>query len=344
MTQSKSNSRNMSVETFRLLAMFFVIIPHLEYPNVSIDLVANARLLCRWVLPFFYIVSGYFFAEKCFRTKRVDSASVIDRLGWIFIVWNLIYIPIFFMADYADASSFLKLITSPGFIFLGDASHLWFISSLLFGYLFVSFCYRNNATILLAVISVISVLIVLYAGSYYVLFDAGFNIVFNMPRHWLSVPFLYLGFLFFQKGRPGWQTSAALLVFGVVLQVIEARFLAGYGMPAYKHQFLIGSIPFGIGVAGLALSDLKYLQHPLLGRWGSEYSLGIYVFHPWIGHFVALLVDKFLPAWSVSPVWQASLPITLFILSLIVLVAIHRYLPAGFNFLFGKHAPVKEAA
>jgi surface polysaccharide O-acyltransferase-like enzyme len=336
--------RNLSVETFRLLAMFFVIIPHLQYPNVSREWVSGARLMCRWVLPFFFTISGYYFAEKSAKIKKVDAASVLDRLAWIFIVWILIYMPISIMSDQPDLASFLKMLTSPSFVFLGTIDHLWFISSLFFGYLFVAFCYRNNAEILLAVTSVIGLVLVLLSGSYEI-FNLGFKLGFAMPRQWLSVPFLYLGFLFFQKGRPNWWVSLLMIVFGAGLQLVEARFLYdAYGLSAYKHQFLLGSIPFGVGMAGLALSDLKYLQHPLLGKWGSEYSLGIYLIHPLIGYFLSMLVYQYIPDLSVNPVWQASLPVILFTLSLFLLIAIHRYFPAGYNFLLGKRASAKEVA
>ena len=335
--------RNLSVETFRLFAMFFVIIPHLQYPNIPRDWVAGPRLMCRWILPFFYVLSGYFFAEKSFRTKRVDASSVIDRLAWIFIVWNLIYLPIFILSEGLDFAGVLKLVTSPNYIFLGNSDHLWFISSLLFGYLFVAFCYRRKAMVLLAVVSVLEIALALFSGAYEI-FDLGFKLSFSMPRQWLSVPFLYLGFLFYHKGRPNWQLSSFLIVFGVALQFAEARFLYNfYELSAYKHQFLVGSIPFGIGMAGLALSDLKYLQHPLLGKWGSEYSLGIYLLHPLIGYFLSLLAFKINPAINASPVWQASLPVTLFILSLLALSAIQRHLPTGFDFLLGNRTPAKEA-
>ncbi|NJK98229.1 MAG: acyltransferase family protein [Bacteroidales bacterium] len=50
--------RNQTIDLFRLLAAFCVICIHVNYTsyNSAIDIL---RLLTRWAVPYFFIVSGY---------------------------------------------------------------------------------------------------------------------------------------------------------------------------------------------------------------------------------------------------------------------------------------------
>ena len=339
MTQIKNNSRNESVDAFRLFAAFFVIVIHLEYPNIPRDVVVAARLVSRWAVPFFFIISGYFLALKREKNKSLDVQATIERLAWIFLVWIVIYFPLEIHDDNLNASKLLDLLTTPMFIFAGNYYHLWFIPSLLFGYLFVSICYNYNAKYLLPVMSLISLAIALFAGGYR-LFALNFNLSFIIPRFWLCIPFLYIGFLIYQKGRPSWQVSAFLAVFGAALQFFEGKLIYAYfGISAYKIQFTAGTVIFAYGMACLALSDLKFLQHPLLSKWGRDYSLGIYLIHPLINFIVGGLAYMLVPVVAMNKVWQAALPITVLFLSLAALIAMNRYKPAVFNFLLGIRAP-----
>ncbi len=330
-----NSNRNQSIDAFRLLAALCVVILHVEYPNAPRDLAVGLRLLSRWAIPFFFIVSGYFLALKYSKTKQLNVLPNVERLIWIFLLWVLIYAP--FVVYYHDLTTLLKLIATPTFIYFGLFLHLWFLPSLLFGTLFVAFCYHYNARILLPIISILSVGMALISGAYKIV-DLGFPLDYNIARTWLSIPFLYVGFLLFQYGRPNKWVSMFLIVFGAGLQVFEARFLYNqFQFSAYDHQFLIGTIPFAIGMAGLALNDLKFLQHPLLSKWGRDYSLGIYLIHPAIAFIVTPFIFRVAPNLSHSGVWQIVFPAVVFFIALIIFNLIHKYFPKGFNILLGTH-------
>jgi hypothetical protein len=172
----------------------------------------------------------------------------------------------------------------------------------------------------------------------YNIFNLGFPLDYGIARTWLSIPFLYIGFLLFQKGHPNWRVSILLIIFGAGLQVFEAKLLYDqFQFSAYQHQFLIGTIPFAVGMTGLALNDLKFLGHPLLGKWGSEYSLGIYLIHPAMIFIISPLILRFTPSLGKLVAWQISFPVVMLFISLAVLNLIQRYLPKGFYVLFGAH-------
>jgi surface polysaccharide O-acyltransferase-like enzyme len=330
----KNQSRNQSVDTFRLLAAFGIIILHVEYPNVPHEIAIGLRLISRWAIPFFFIFSGYFLAANKAKTERLNVQPAVERLIWVFLIWSFIYA--FVVIDQHDINTSIKRIISPDFIVFGNFVHLWFIPALIYGYLFVAFCFNFNLKRLLMILSVVAIVVALFSGAYAVV-DLHIPFDYDAARNWLSIPFLYIGSLLYEKGHPSWRISMLLIVFGAGLQVFEARFLYDkFGFSPYEHQFLIGTIPFAIGMAGLALSDLKLLKHPLLGNWGKEYSLGIYLIHPLLVFLTFKFMGFFVPGLLSNPIWQLFFPLFLLFMAIFVLGLIYRYFPLGFNVLFGR--------
>jgi peptidoglycan/LPS O-acetylase OafA/YrhL len=134
--------------------------------------------------------------------------------------------------------------------------------------------------------------------------------------------------------------SVILIVLGVVLQIFEARFLYDrYAVSAYDHEFLFGTIPFAIGMAGLALNDLKWTRYPIFSNWGRDYSLGIYLIHPLVIYISAKGVSWIMPALGDNPIWQGGLPLLVLALCLLILGVMRRFLPTWFDFLYGRHRP-----
>lgn len=331
----KASDRNQSVDTFRLLAALCVIVLHLEYPSLPSSIVIGIRLLSRWAIPFFFIVSGYYFAVQNAEARQLNIQQMAGRLIWVFLLWSIIYAPV--VADQHDLKAMFQRFFSPTFIYSGDFLHLWFISSLVFGYLFIAFCYQFNIKYVLTFSSIIFVLIALLAEPYPIL-KFGFSLNFDLARHWLSIPFLWMGFYFYKKGFPSWWVSIILIVAGAAIQMIEARFIYHqFGLSAYDHEFLIGTIPFAIGMVGLALNNLEWLQWPILSRWGKEYSLGIYLIHLLVIYSISKWITPLLPGISKTIIWQATLPFLVLCLCILLLEAIYRWFPRFFNFLYGRH-------
>ncbi|MCE9645769.1 MAG: acyltransferase [Chloroflexi bacterium] len=326
--------RNQSVDAFRLLAALGVIILHVGYPNIPGEIAIGLRLMSRWAIPFFFIVSGYFLAVQNAKAGKLNIQPAIERLILVFLIWSFVY-AIVVAGQYGLAAS-LKRILSPFFIYFGNFTHLWFLPSLILGYWMVAFCYNLNLKWLLGIFAILAVILALLSGSY-----AGSGI--GLPADyvtggvWLSIPFLSIGFLLHQKGQPAWWASVILILIGAGMQVFEARFLYDrFGIPPYDHEFLIGTIPFGIGMAGLALSNLKFLGHPLISSWGRDYSLGIYLIHPITAIILNGLIRPFLPDLLEDPLWQISFPLVVLLVSIFLLGSLRRFFPTGFNVLLGK--------
>lgn len=67
---------------------------------------------------------------------------MVGLLIWIFLLWSVLYIPV--ILDYTIFKTVVQRFFDPSFIYFGDFLHLWFISSLVFGYLFIAFCNQLN--------------------------------------------------------------------------------------------------------------------------------------------------------------------------------------------------------
>src|SRR5262245_58513095 len=85
------SNRNNSIESVRYIAAFAVICIHFFYPkNKELTLVVNQW--ARFAVPFFFVVSGYFLAE---RLKNNDKPLVywryLKKIFFLYIAWQFIY-------------------------------------------------------------------------------------------------------------------------------------------------------------------------------------------------------------------------------------------------------------
>jgi surface polysaccharide O-acyltransferase-like enzyme len=332
------------VDTFRLLAVFFVVVVNTQYPNLPEHTVAWVKLALRWAIPFFFILNGYFLASRSERTKSLDIRAAVERLAWIFLVWNLIYLPLEIWGDGLNLRGVFDLLSAPLFLFTGSYHHLWLISSLLFGYLFIAILNHYNAKRILPIVSIVSLAIGLLGGGYQI-FKLGFVLGFNIPRFWLSIPFLYMGWLTYRGGYFAWWVAVLLIVFGAALQIFEAQVLYTYfWLPLDNRQFLLGTILLAYGMAWLALANVSVLWHPLLAKWGREYSLGIYLIHPLINIVLVYALLYAAPVVATNPILQALFPLVVFSLSTAAVIATGNYAPAVYNFLLGIRAPAQSSS
>src|SRR5574338_1082970 len=86
--------RNLSIDTLRLFAALEVIFLHVTFQQLPRLAAIGIRLQARWAVPFFFIISGYFLARRLAKPERKDAQAPVQRLIWIFILWNIIYFPV----------------------------------------------------------------------------------------------------------------------------------------------------------------------------------------------------------------------------------------------------------
>ena len=87
------NSRLASIETFRIISVFAVVCIHafpfrwVQGQEIAFYIINNA---CRFAVPFFFIVSGFFFGMKLNENIPVQSLlyRYLKRLLIIFGFWT----------------------------------------------------------------------------------------------------------------------------------------------------------------------------------------------------------------------------------------------------------------
>jgi surface polysaccharide O-acyltransferase-like enzyme len=311
-------SRTIGLDAFRLLAALSIISLHVgDYEGLPKTVAIAIRLGGRWAVPFFFMITGYFLAPHMLNNPNKVAAQSVKAF-WVFVVATICLIPLS-LADKGVLQT-IKNLATLSVITDGSYFHLWFLSSLAVG-LFVFFAFQ--------LYQMSRAMTTLVAGSVFcLLLDAyypGSHPLGGFARYLLCFPFIYAGMVIRLKGfRPSVAVSLAACFLGCVLQGGEALLLWKYLKKSpLDYDFLVGTIPYAIGVFLLALA-LSENPSPHWGRlavYGRRYSLGIYVFHP---YFLHLLREH----WPGSP-WLHSICVVplVFCLSLLFLIGVFRILP-----------------
>ncbi|MGH8161076.1 MAG: acyltransferase [Gammaproteobacteria bacterium] len=325
-----AEARNSTVDLFRVFAIFGVIVVHTspiatDAFNGSANHLANAVISGsgRLAVPFFFVVSGYFFGRKIRGgTEPLGLFTrYAKRLFRIWVLWSLIYLAIplrigqWFHDGYGPAviHQFENMAAHPLLPFwVGGEGHLWFLMALIMALGIAAVCERLRARPLFYALAVALYVFGLVAGLYG-----------NMPVG-LHVPF---------DTRNGPFMSALLVACGYWIagtrrniNPIAALALAALGWAGFEAELyfipLVSSayppiIDYGLftPVFGLGALLLARAKPHLGGRWwpriGAYYVLGIYVCH-------YVFVE---PAWSLhayfhSYAWEFAFPVVVFVLAL----------------------------
>ena len=308
--------RNLAVDTMRLIAIFCVLCLHTEPFNPDHMgygwrgwevLYLNITSACRFAVPFFFCISGYYWGRKIRSGQNPSAVSLamFQRVGTAFAAWSAFFLGIDYLKPvvaclfprFPGAKSFAapSIVRHPlQLLFEGTAHHLWFLPALLCA---LAVCWffivLRRDRLLLAVASVFFVLAVL--GRAYAQTAIGFSPrLYGISFDLRDGPFF--GTLFFATGyllsahrpRPQWRRwgmfllAAGLVLFRAEILLIPALFHA----PPLRVIFqdaVFGTYPMGLGATMLALAAPSWLSRPTLARWG-RFTLGIYCIHPIFVH------------------------------------------------------------
>jgi len=330
-----------SVDVFRVFAIVAVIVIHTTPFHAGVDPLGDQldtamilNQIARFAVPFFFVVSGYFWGRKVEQSGDCSATSVAmaKRIALLFVAWSMIYLIQWNLVDafsygpwgpikqiYWAASAAIQypVVT----LFQGTKGHLWFLSSLLtcLGISGVLVRSGNDGLLLPLAIALYGVGL---AGKAYGATPIGFDSGFEFRNG----PFMAL--LFFVTGyrmrhlrkQSRWLgVGLGLALFGTALHFAEIALLHRYWNVSLDQDYVVGTYPMGVGVAIMALSGVRQLGFPLVARIG-PFVLGVYAAH---FMFVDLLqpLDHLLTG---NVAWELVYVALVFLLSLGFAVTLSR--------------------
>jgi surface polysaccharide O-acyltransferase-like enzyme len=287
------NQKNRSIESIRYIAAFAVILIHYFYPkDKELTLIVNQW--ARFAVPFFFVVSGYFLAEKL---KKNDAPSVywgyFKKVLFLYIAWQFIYFinppygEIYIRGFYTAYSKKLHTVIDHNWeyiIFKGWSQHLWFFASLALTVAFF-FIFRLKRIYWMVGISFLLYIIGALTKAYaktaigIPVQSLGFPKDFNTNNliFFSAFPFS-LGVLFSAKEiRMGLAASFVILIVGYILHYTEVWYLGTLKLHQ-RIDYGFSTFLMGLGAFLVAKNHFKLLEVQFLSNLG-KFSLGIYAMH-----------------------------------------------------------------
>ncbi|SEK52419.1 Surface polysaccharide O-acyltransferase, integral membrane enzyme [Roseateles sp. YR242] len=274
-----SGSRLPGIDALRIFGAVLVVGLHVglfpEWPHALMEV---SRAMSRWVVPFFFLVMGFFIGQRALigPTALVTSG----RLLQITLVCTVLY-GVLNLLQLGLRGGVERMI-SPEFIVRGAWGHLWFMHAALAGLLLAAArpdWWQPRAA---------------WWGIGVVLLGcSGLDSMFAMGRidwptmfasRFLSgVAMVWLGIKLASVPREALARRwPVLLVAGLVLMVLQALAVRFKGGEPAEMQLHVGAVVLGVAALALGLALPASAGLERLAGWGRRYALGLYLLHPMI--------------------------------------------------------------
>lgn len=292
-----------SIECFRVLAIFTVILNHTYFvSNISqlfdgrFLIVLSGYLITEMGVPFFLITAGYFFRLSISADGNpvAQFRRYVSPLAWMLLVWMCIYIVTppnwpakvfhhgWWQPFYAEALKNLHLLAEKNIsLFLQGQRpvwHLWFLPALMCGLATLTLmatCRLERYVVPFIISLYVVVLTEEISGGYF----------FGFHRGWLSAAlFTATGWWLAERKQLSVAMACSLIVGGYAFALVEGTVMNAIFHDAqqamHRHHFL-GGIVLSIGIFTLAIAK------PTLGQFTpfpflAPFTLGVYLSHVFV--------------------------------------------------------------
>lgn len=274
------------IDAFRVSAIYIIIWAHCQFfdgikpeGGLATGIELGVNLLVRSSMQFFFIITGLFVGGKMVREPDKIFSIAWDyskKILLVFLIWSFIY-------ALEDPQSVLNLARKDpiSLLFGGTRIHLWFLMSIMLTIWVFAIWPLDKKGYSFLVFGGILFLIGLLSGSY-MMTPIGFNMHFNSRNAiFFSTVFFSIGVLISIKQlRLGMVWSWILYFAGGLLFAVESYILwANWNLLPIRHDYLLGSLPYGIGVFFLAYNAKRETGFDKKLAPYAKYVLGIYVAH-----------------------------------------------------------------
>jgi peptidoglycan/LPS O-acetylase OafA/YrhL len=323
-----SRPRNYGIDAFRLLSALPVIAAHAGKFDGTTHVIVS--LISKWSVPYFFLVLGYVLGKKSGATR---TSAAIQRIFLMFLVASILMIPLN-LVRIGPHKTLLYIFEH--FLINGTYFHLWYLDSLLIGLLVIRFTDRSNSRRLLPVVAVITLIVSLLFSSYWTLSTAFFG------RHLMVVPLLWFGMLLATR-IPSMRQSIALVLIGIAIEAVESWVqYAQFDREIWKCPFLIGTVPFAVGMFGIAANLRHSPVLESLGRLGGRYTGCIYITHVYVMALIAWVADATKVGQSTE--YRSLVVPLVFLVNLAALRIIDRVAPASIDVMLGDQSAIRRWA
>ncbi len=204
-TKNITFARNNSIDLFRYICALMVVIIHSTFwkdMGVFGDFLGN--VFPRLAVPFFFLVTGYFFIGNILKGKNV----LVKNLKHILIVyslWSILYYGMDFLygvvLNHGSVLDFLKVIPL-SFLITGSTMHFWYFPALMISLCLVALFNKLKIMRLLVPVSILLYLIGCICGAYYRLFQDVPVISGFVASEWFNAirRIFFMGFPFVSAG------------------------------------------------------------------------------------------------------------------------------------------------
>lgn len=313
------------IDAFRVYSILLILFAHAQYfSGIDLSLPFTKAFsviivgIARPTIQFFFLTSGFFLGGKILDepARAIPIAwKYTRRLLIVFLFWSLIY-------GLLRPDDFMLLLEKDPvrLIFQGTKVHLWYLPSLILTvWLFALWPFDRKSWHFLA-FGVVLFLVGMLGGSYRAT-DIGVNLHFNTRDGiFFSTVFFGIGAYFHHK-QPQVNKATALWFYfgGMALYALESWYLwSQWNMDPTRNDYVLGSIPYGIGFFLLAFTFTANRLDRLAAVF-APYVLGIYVAHMFILEWLKSFHKPFNPI-----LWQLGLPFLLFVLALTLVYLLSR--------------------
>lgn len=319
--------RNNALDLAKIVASFFIVFVHVgSYSELPSPLGETLRVMTRWAVPFFFLASGYTIGNS-------DAGSILKRVNKLISILffgSIIYIPIVFLQNGGDYIKTINKILSQDTFHYGLSGHLWFLGSLIAGFLLFWFAKSNLSHRQSLFLSFIIMFMCWFGDAI-----KSFGV-----QMWFFYLFRYL--VGFALVYVGWSIGSGLvripkskktltLIFCVCLLTMGMEYYIGFSYFDGIHgerQFPLACIPAAITL--LLICTNKEMKGNYLSCIGRNYSLGIYIIHPLVIYFIGKSFGYFR-----VHIYSSEMLILGFLSSLLVLALLKRFIPCAFNKING---------